>query len=774
MKKWFISMGMGCLLALAAACSSVQQSADYRVVPLPNEITPMEGKAFTLDNQVKILYPEGDADMQRNAGFLAGYVLESTGKTLAVEAGATGSHAIVLRLGLQTENPEAYLLEVNEDQVTITGSSAAGVFYGIQTLRKSLPVAKDAQVVLPPVRVNDAPRFAYRGMMLDVCRHFFSLDSVKRYIDMLALHNINRFHWHLTDDQGWRIEIKKYPQLTQIGSQRKETVIGRNSGKYDGIPYGGYYTQEEAREIVAYAKDRYITVIPEFEMPGHMQGVLAAFPELGCTGGPYDVWTQWGVSEDVICAGNDKSLELIKDVLAELIEIFPSEYIHVGGDECPKTRWEKCPKCQAKIRQLGLKDDKEHTAEQRLQSYIITEAEKFLNAHGRKIIGWDEILEGGVAPNATVMAWRGAGEGVKAAKMRHDVIMVPTTYFYFDYYQTNILDEEPLAIGGYVPIEKVYSFEPYQKELTAEENKHIIGLQANLWTEYITSFRHVEYMVLPRMAALSEIQWTQPQFKDYGDFLERMPKMFDIYDIYGYNYARHLFDVKANFLPDTVAGTLTVTLSTLDGANIHYTLDGTKPSANSPKYTGPLTLKENCTFKAAAIRPAGSSRVYTAEINLNKASLKPIALLQPLKAPYIFNGALNLVDGLTGDANYKTGRWIAFYGNDMEAVIDFKQPTEISSVEIHTCVEKGDWVFDARGFSVAVSDDGKNFTAVASEDYPVATPDSPNGVLAHKLTFEPRNARYLKVVALSERRIPDWHTGKGYTGFLFVDEIVVE
>ena len=759
MKKWFISMGMGCLLALAAACSSVQQSADYRVVPLPNEITPMEGKAFTLDNRVKILYPEGDADMQRNAGFLAGYVLESTGKTLAVEAGATGSHAIVLRLGLQTENPESYLLEVNEDQVTITGSSAAGVFYGIQTLRKSLPVAKDAQVVLPPVRVNDAPRFAYRGMMLDVCRHF---------------HNINRFHWHLTDDQGWRIEIKKYPQLTQIGSQRKETVIGRNSGKYDGIPYGGYYTQEEAREIVAYAKDRYITVIPEFEMPGHMQGVLAAFPELGCTGGPYDVWTQWGVSEDVICAGNDKSLELIKDVLAELIEIFPSEYIHVGGDECPKTRWEKCPKCQAKIRQLGLKDDKEHTAEQRLQSYIITEAEKFLNAHGRKIIGWDEILEGGVAPNATVMAWRGAGEGVKAAKMRHDVIMVPTTYFYFDYYQTNILDEEPLAIGGYVPIEKVYSFEPYQKELTAEENKHIIGLQANLWTEYITSFRHVEYMVLPRMAALSEIQWTQPQFKDYGDFLERMPKMFDIYDIYGYNYARHLFDVKANFLPDTVAGTLTVTLSTLDGANIHYTLDGTKPSANSPKYTGPLTLKENCTFKAAAIRPAGSSRVYTAEINLNKASLKPIALLQPLKAPYIFNGALNLVDGLTGDANYKTGRWIAFYGNDMEAVIDFKQPTEISSVEIHTCVEKGDWVFDARGFSVAVSDDGKNFTAVASEDYPVATPDSPNGVLAHKLTFEPRNARYLKVVALSERRIPDWHTGKGYTGFLFVDEIVVE
>ena len=774
MKKWIISTGIACLICMAWACSSVQQSADYRVVPLPNEIVSTMGEPFRLDNQVKILYPENNPDMQRNAAFLAEYVKESTGRTLAVAPGTEGTHAIVLQLGLDVENPEAYRMEVNANQVTIAAASPAGVFYGIQTLRKSLPVGQEGEIVLPPVTINDEPRFAYRGMMLDVCRHYFSLDSIKRYIDILALHNINRFHWHLTDDQGWRIEIKKYPQLTEIGSKRKETVIGRNSGEYDGIPYGGYYTQDEAREIVAYARDRYITVIPEFEMPGHMQGVLAAFPELGCTGGPYDVWTQWGVSEDVICAGNDKSVELIKDVLAELIEIFPSEYIHVGGDECPKTRWEKCPKCQAKIRALGLKDEKGRTAEQKLQSYIITEAEKFLNAHGRRIIGWDEILEGGVEPSATVMAWRGVGEGVKAARLDHDVVMVPTTYLYFDYYQTNIHDGEPLAIGGYVPIEKVYSFEPIPAELAPEERHHILGVQANLWTEYVTSFRHVEYMVLPRMAALSELQWMQPEHKNYEDFLHRMGKMFDIYDVYGYNYARHLFDVKANFLPDTAAGVLKAVLTTLDGADIYYTLDGSVPTTASLKYTEPVIIRENCTFKAAAIRPAGSSRVCTAEVVMNKASFKPVTLMQPLKEPYVFNGGLNLVDGLFGDTNYKTGRWIAFYGNDMEAVIDFKQPTEFSSVQINTCVEKGDWVFDARGFLVEVSEDGKNFTQVASENYPVATKDDPNGVLTHKLTFDTQTARYLKVKAISERRIPDWHPGKGNLAFLFVDEIVVE
>lgn len=773
MRKLWSGIGLIACMAFVFSCSSKQETADYRVVPLPKTISVQTGKPFVLDNQVRILYPEGNADMKRNAEFLKAYIQESTGKELTVEAGTEGANAIVLKLGLQHANPEAYRLAVTDEGVTIEAPTEAGVFYGVQTLRKSLPVVREAKVVMPAVVVNDEPRFSHRGMMLDVSRHFFALDSVKRYIDLLALHNINRFHWHLTDDQGWRIEIKKYPELTQVGSKRSETVIGHNTGKYDGIPYGGFYTQEEAREIVAYAKDRYITVIPEIDMPGHMQGALAAFPDLGCTGGPYEVWRMWGVSEEVLCAGNPKTLQFVKDVMDELMEIFPSEYFHIGGDECPKIRWKECPKCQTKIKALKLKGDSQHAAEERLQSYFMSEVEKYLNEHGRRIIGWDEILEGGVAPSATIMAWRGVNEGVKAVKLQHDVIMVPTSYLYFDYYQAKDKDQEPIAIGGYVPLEKVYSFDPVPENLTPEEAKYIIGTQANLWTEYIPNFRQVEYMVLPRMDALSEIQWVEPGQKNYEDFLSRMPKMFDIYDIYGYNYARHLFDIQGDFSPNAQEGVLEVSLSTLGKADIRYTLDGSEPSAASSRYSDPLKIKNDCTLKAVAIRPSGNSRILTEKINLNKATLKPIMLLQPVHKQYGFKGAPTLVDGLQGNANYKTGRWIAFYGNDLEAVIDLQQPTEISSAAIATCVEKGDWIFDARGFAVEVSDDGQKFSPVASEDYPVMKASDRNGIYTHKLTFDPVKARYVKVTARSERQIPDWHGGKGNLGFLFVDEIVL-
>ena len=773
MRKLMSSIGTFALFGLLVSCSPKQEAADYRIVPLPQQITLNQGAPFVLNDEVKILYPEGNADMQRNAGFLAEYIKEATGKTLTVAPGTAGDHAIVLRLEESAGNPEGYKLEVTEKGTTISAPTAAGVFYGIQTLRKSLPVVKEAEVILPSVLINDAPRFPHRGMMLDVSRHFFTLDSVKRYIDIMALHNINRFHWHLSDDQGWRIEIKKYPELTQIGSQRKETVIGHNTGKYDGIPYGGFFTQEQAKEVVAYAKDRYITVIPEIDMPGHMQAALTTYPELGCTGGPYEVWTQWGVSEDVLCAGNDKTLEFIEGVLSEIIEIFPSEYIHVGGDECPKTRWESCPKCQKRIKELGLKADKQHSAEERLQSYFIGHAEKFLNDHGRQIIGWDEILEGGLAPNVTVMAWRGVNEGVQAVHQQHDVIMVPTSYLYFDYYQAKDKDQEPMAIGGYVPLEKVYSFNPVPEGLTKEEEKYIIGTQANLWTEYIPTFKQVEYMVLPRMAALSEVQWCAPDKKNYEDFLSRMPKMFAAYDLQGYNYAKHLFDIAGDFVPNAKEGTLDVTLKTIGDADIYYTLDGTEPTTASRKYNDVLKLKENCTLKAIAVRPAGNSRVYTEKIAINKATLKPITMLQPINKQYGFKGAPTLVDGLQGNFNYKTGRWIAFYGNDMEAVIDLQTPTEISSAAISTCVEKGDWIFDARGFAVEVSEDGNNYKQVAAEEYPAMKQTDRNGIFNHKLTFDPVKTRYVKVIAKSERVIPEWHGGKGNLGFLFVDEIEI-
>lgn len=525
----------------ALSCSGVKTIANYNVIPIPQEIKLTDNEKFTLSSNVRIVYPEGNEAMKRNALYLAEYLRKATGNDHETVTDADTHGNIVLQLHENNESPESYTLKVNSDCTVIDGASEAGVFYGIQTLRKSLPVATGSTPVLPRVEINDAPRFGYRGAHFDVSRHFFTVDEAKKFIDMMALHNMNRLHWHITDDQGWRIEIKKYPLLTKIGSKRKETVIGRNSGEYDGKPYGGFFTQQQAREIVDYAAKRYITVIPEIDLPGHMQAALAAYPHLGCTGGPYEVWTMWGVSEDVLCAGNDSVLTFIDDVLSEIIDIFPSEYIHIGGDECPKTRWETCPKCQAKIKELGIKSDEKHSKEEYLQSFIIRHGEKFLAEHGRKMIGWDEILEGGLAPNATVMSWRGEAGGIEAARQHHDVIMVPNTYFYFDYYQTDDTENEPLSIGGYVPVERVYSFEPTYSVLTSEEHKHILGVQANHWSEYICSFSHLQYMALPRWAALCEVQWSHPGKRDYENFKTRLPQLTGIYDSEGYNYAKHVF-----------------------------------------------------------------------------------------------------------------------------------------------------------------------------------------------------------------------------------------
>ena len=537
-----------CMLAAIAgltACSGGQKvQGDYGTVPLPNEIKKQNGAPFILKPSTPVLIEEGDADMERIARYLAGYIKDATGKEPQIKSGDSDK-GIRLTLDSDIESNEGYRLTVDENGIEISGATPAGVFYGIQTLRKSLPAkAEGRQIELPAVSIDDAPRFAYRGLHFDVSRHFFPIDSVKRFIDMLALHNMNVLHWHLTDDQGWRIEIKKYPELTRTGAWRKETVIGRNSGEYDGKPYGGFYTQDQIREVIAYAADRFVTIIPEIDLPGHQQAALAAYPELGCTGGPYEVWTQWGVSENVICAGNDKAMEFLENVLAEIIELFPSEYIHIGGDECPKIRWEACPKCQARIKEEGIRSDRNHTAEQYLQSYVVARMERFVESKGRHIIGWDEIMEGKLAPNATVMSWRGTAGGIKAAQMRHNVIMTPTSHLYFDYYQSEDREHEPLAFDGYVPIEKVYSFEPTDG-IPEEFQKYIIGVQANLWTEYISTFSQVEYMEMPRISALAEIQWRTERKKDYNEFLTRLYRFTELYDRLGYNYDKHIFHTAA-------------------------------------------------------------------------------------------------------------------------------------------------------------------------------------------------------------------------------------
>ena len=765
-------------LALACASCTAEKEANYQVIPLPQEVSLTQENPFKLNENVLIAYPENNALLQRNAEFLSEYIQQATNyapKTKAIAAGEQVKNAIVLGLDPSIANKEGYVLTTTPEGININGQTENGVFYGIQTLRKSIPAeAKEATILIPAGEIKDEPRFSYRGMHLDVGRHFFPKEFMKKYIDLLALHNMNTFHWHLTDDQGWRIEIKKYPKLTEIGSQRSRTVIGRNTQEYDNTPYGGFFTQEEAKEIVKYAQERYITVIPEVDLPGHMLAALAAYPEMGCTGGPYEVCPRWGIFEDVLCIGNDQTMQFLEDVMSEIIEIFPSKYVHIGGDEAPRTRWEKCPKCQARIKTEGLKADKNHTAEDRLQSYCMTRIEEFLNSKGRQIIGWDEILEGDVAPNATVMSWRGMEGGIKAAQLGHDVIMTPTSFCYFDYYQTADTKDEPLGIGGYVPIEKVYSLEPVPAVLTEEQSKHILGAQANLWTEYIHSSEHVEYMVLPRMAALAEVQWTQPEKKDFKDFTKRLARLMKFYQRDGFNYAKHVFDLKVDFTPDVTKKAVVVTLSTIDDAPIYYTLDGTEPTTASLKYTEPVSITETADFQAVVIRPEGKSKVVNKKISFNKATYCPIELTFQPSEKYKFGGAITLVDGMKGNDSYATGAWLGFVGGNVEAIIDLGQESEIKQVATNAIVDMSAWIMGSTGLVVSISDDNKEFREVAAKDIPAETNIDKKGVENYEITFDPVKARYVKVVIKRSPALPRGHAGEGKAAYMFIDEIEVD
>lgn len=773
----FNLMGVLCILFSTCfyACSEKRTlNSDYEIIPKPLDVNCKGDASFLLKDGVAVIYPENNRKMQDNAEFLVDYVERQTGVKLTSHAGMPVDGAICLTLDLSDDNAEAYKLIVNDKRVCISGASEAGVFYGIQTLRKSLPVAQDINVNLSAVEIYDKPRFAYRGAMLDVARHFYTVDEVKTFIDMLALHNINRFHWHLTDDQGWRIEIKKYPKLMSVASERKETVVGRwYSGIYDGKPYGGYYTQDELRDVIDYAAKRHITIIPEVDLPGHMQAALTAYPELGCTGGPYEVRTIWGVSQDVLCVGNDFTLQFVKDVLSEVADIFPFEYIHIGGDECPKVRWEKCPKCQERIKSLGLKSDAKHTKEQRLQSYMIQEAAKYLKEKGKRIIGWTEILEGGLVPDATLMSWIGESGGIEAAHQHHDVIMTPNTYLYFDYYQSKKVEDEPLAIGGYLPIEKTYNYEPMPKELTKEEQQYIKGVQANLWTEYIPVFSQVQYMVLPRLGAAAEVQWTDPSKKDYKDFLRRVPHLVAVYDCYGWNCATHVYDVNVDMKADTVNHVLNVQLSTMADDPIYYTLDGQDPTEKSLKYTKPFTIDQSVVLKTMAVHPDGTSKISVDTIRFNKATLKPVVLLQPNESRFSPDGPVVLVDGRNGNHSFDTGAWLAVAGNDLEAVINMQAETILSSASVHVYVRKDAWLFDARGFSVSVSSDNKNYKEVASQEYKQMQESDSDGIIEHELSFDPCKATYVKIKVISEKSMPDWHWDAGKAPFLLVDEIIL-
>lgn len=520
------------LLTLFVLGLSFAKAQVYDIVPLPQSIQPTKGE-FSLSESMPVTYTKGNQEMKRNAEFLAMYINQQTGWKWSATEDKVKS-GISLALDKKIQDDEDYRISVTTKGVTISGKTPQGVFYGIQALRKV--IGADGIKALPCAVIDNSPRFSYRGTHIDCSRHFFPADFIKKYIDILALHGVNRLHWHLSDDQGWRFEVKSYPGLVRKGSIRKQTVIGHNTGIYDQTPHGGYYTQDECREIVKYAAERYIQVIPEIDMPGHMLGALCAYPELGCTGGPYELWEMWGVSEEVLCAGNPKTVDFLHGVLEELCEVFPSDLIHLGGDECPKTRWKACPKCQAKIKELGLTTASGKSLEDQLQSYLLKDAEAFLAKRGRAVIGWDEVLEGGLGDNTWVMSWRGHDGGREAARLHHNVIMSPVSHCYFDYYQTKNHEWEPMAFAADLPIEKVYSLEPVPDGLTPEEAKYIQGAQCNLWSEYILSPQHMEYMLLPRLAALTEVQWMQTDKKSYDAFAKRLPRLIRLYDKLGYTH----------------------------------------------------------------------------------------------------------------------------------------------------------------------------------------------------------------------------------------------
>lgn len=642
---------------------------------------------------------------------------------------------------------QGYGLDVTTGRVTVKAKTLKGLFASVSTIQQLIPL--EGKPKLPAATIFDRPQFVWRELMFDVGRHFYNKDQIKRYLDLAALYKFNVFHWHLTEDQGWRIEIKKYPKLTEVGAWRTEI---------DGTRYGGFYTQEDIKEVVAYATSRGISVIPEIELPGHSVAALAAYPELSCTGGPFEVRNTWGVADDVYCAGNEKTFTFLQDVLTEVMALFPGKYIHIGGDECPKVRWEKCPKCQQRIKENGLKNEHE------LQSYFIRRIEKFLNDNGRQLIGWDEILEGGLAPNATVQLWRDWDYAIKAATEGHDVIMTPTSHCYFDYLQKNL------------PLDKVYSLNPIPEGLAPEFQKHILGAGANLWTERVPGNDRADFMLFPRIQAIAECLWNGKSRQSYDQFLERVRKEYVRWDKMGVKYGPEGRDFTTTVEPDIANRALKVNIkSDISDLEFRYTTDGSTPTMASPLVKGgTFTVKDKATVIVAAFRlgkPFGSTATY--RFDANKAFGHPVSIKNPLGASYrgLYNDCLT--DGLRGsDSDFRDGLWQGTPYNDFVAEVDLGALTEVSSMSLGAFQDVGSWIFYPVTVVFEVSEDGVKFIPVGSAQVPLAKAKQP--IFDFKVNFEPRKAKVVRVTAKNIGLCPDGHPGKGNSAWLFVDELIVE
>ncbi|OZI09012.1 beta-hexosaminidase [Siphonobacter sp. BAB-5385] len=673
--------------------------------------------------------------------------------------------AIQLKLdSTQVPQKEGYQLRIHPKGVEITGHDPAGLFYGVQSFVQLLHQSKNLRI--PASQIIDYPRFSYRGMHLDVSRHWFQVPFIKKYIDLLAQYKFNTFHWHLTDDQGWRIEIKRYPELQKVAAYRKETLMGHKRElphRFDGKKYGGYYTQEEVREVVRYAAQRHITVIPEIEMPGHALAALSAFPALGCTGGPYQAATFWGIFDDVYCAGNDSTFTFLQNVLDEVVELFPSKYIHIGGDECPKTRWKSCPKCQARMQHQGLKDEHE------LQSYFIQRMEKYLLTKNREIIGWDEILEGGLSPGATVMSWRGTEGGIEAMRQKHKAIMTPEPFVYFDFYQS-LYASEPTAAAWYTPLSKVYSYEPVPDSLTAEEASYLLGIQGNVWSEYLATEAHAEYMIFPRALAVAETAWSPKKGRTYPDFLRRLRLNEPMLQRLKVAYADG-FDELTDSVSVAADGKLAVRLTTtLPQATIRYTLDGSTPKTSSTAYRGPVSLGKSTVLKAAVF--AGNQqqgRVFEKAFTVSKATGKPVTIQGSPAGNFKPASTRIAVNGVQGTARYNTGEWIGMLGENAEWTLDLQQTQTISKVQTNVLRYHWQRFWEPTLLQVWVSEDGKTYQQVYQQtEFPI------NGINPVNGQFSPLKARFVKLKALNKGIVPTGEYGAGNKAWLLLDELIVD
>lgn len=758
---------------LAVACNK-RVVADYNVIPQVQNLSVKDGDVYVFDSSRKLVYDNQDS--RRSLELFAQDLEELVGIRPSVAAGTSedAKDNIYFTLGLQDGRKEAYSINVSSDGILVRAVSPEGIYRATRTLLKSVGTEKTSSVEFPSAEVSDWPRFGYRGLMLDVSRHFSDVEMVKRTIDMLALHQLNIFHWHLTDDQGWRIEIKSHPELTEVGAWRDDTVVGRYLGgtdyPTDGKRHGGFYTQEQIREIVAYAKERYIEIIPEIDLPGHTSAVLAAYPQLGCEDKEYKVANRWGVIRDVLCAGNPASLDLFKDIMDEVCDLFPGKYIHLGGDECVKDRWKACPKCQKKIRELGLKDGSRYSKEDYLQSWFMGEVASYVQSKGKRVIGWDEILEGVPMDDSVIMSWRGTEGGITAARMGHDVVMTPTSDMYFDQSQTLASQLEEIPVGGFINVMKVYSYEPLPASLTPEQQKHILGCQANVWCEYMPEERIRQYQILPRLAALSEVQWTMPERKNYKDFLKRLPKMLSIYDHYGYNYAKHIFDVACSYSVNVEKGSLEVSLSTLGNDPIYYTLDGTSPQTKKAMLYDdtPIVISSPSELKVSVLRNGKFTKEETLfKLDCNKATFKKVNISTTLNIMQAHLPHEILTDGIVGSLRCDDYRWMSCTGK-MSLILDLGKSESFSRIGWVALNSQSENILVPQNVKIQISEDGKQYCTILDieKNHEIKAEQS-----VERISEEvgAQTARYIKM-DFDSYKYPD----KTSPSWVFLSELIVE